>query len=110
MNNLYIIVSVVIPCVCVCGGGCVYVCVCVCVCVYVCVCVCVCVRSFLPPRASRPRNNYRYVRVHRDTEKFIIINNRDFREKCSVQIRSYGVICLLRMPLTTPEPKNTDSN
>ena len=30
-------------------------------CVCVCVCVCVSVRSFLPPRASRPRNMGTYV-------------------------------------------------
>ena len=39
-------------CVCVCG----WVGACVCVCVSMCVCVCVSVRSFLPPRASRPLN------------------------------------------------------
>ena len=39
----------------------------------VCVCVCVCVRSFLPPHASRPRNIGTYIRVHRDTEKSLII-------------------------------------
>ena len=46
-------VTVVVSCVCVC----------VCVCVFVCVCVyvCVSVRSFLPPRASRPRNIGTYV-------------------------------------------------
>ena len=68
------------------------------------VCVCVSVRSFLPPRASRSK--YRYVRVHSDTEKtFIIVN---FAKNAS--FRSYGVICLPRMPLTTPEPQNTDTN
>ena len=51
-----------------------------CVCVYVCMCVCVSVRSFLPPRASRPRNIGTC--VHRDTEKHF---NRDFRLKCVVQ-------------------------
>ena len=41
-----------------------------------CVCVCVSVRSFLPPRASRPRNIRNigtYVRVHCDTGKTFII-------------------------------------
>ena len=31
-----------------------------------------------------------------------------FAENAS--FRSYGVICLPRMPLTTPEPQNTDTN
>ena len=38
-----------------------------------CVRVCLSVRSCLPPRASRPRNIYRYVRIHRDTGKTFII-------------------------------------
>ena len=58
----------------------------VCVCMY----VCLSIRSFLPPRASRPRNNYRYVRIHRDNEtnfyNLIFAKNALFR--------SYGVICL----------------
>ena len=37
------------------------VCVCVCVCVSLCVCVCLFVYSFLPPRASTPRNTGAYV-------------------------------------------------
>ena len=70
--------------------------VCVCVCVY----VCVSVRSFLPPRASRPRNIGTYM-FHRDTENtFIIVI---FAK--NISFRSYGVICLPRMPLTTPEPQ-----
>ena len=79
-------VTVVVWCVCVCVCVCHCMCVCACVCVCVCVCVlCVCVymsvRSFLPPRASRPRNIYRkcrYVRVHRETENFY---NPDFHKK-----------------------------
>ena len=51
--------TVVVPraCVCVCVCVCLVprVCVCVCVCACVCVCVYVSVRSFLPPRASRPQ-------------------------------------------------------
>ena len=70
--------------------------------VCVCVCVCVSVHSFLPPRASR----YRCVRVHGNTGKsFIIVifaQNASFRSK--------GVICLPRIPLTTPEPLNMDTN
>ena len=43
-----------------------------------CACVCMCVvRSFLPPRASRPRNIGIYIRVQRDMGKKIY--NRDFR-------------------------------
>ena len=41
----------------------------VCVCMYM--YVCPSVRSFLPPRASRPRNIRRYICVHRDTEKLL---------------------------------------
>ena len=73
----------------------------------VCVCVCVSVRSFLPPRASRPRNIGTYVfTVTRKTLLYIIIVN--FAENAS--FRSYGIICLPRMPLSTPEPQNTDTN
>ena len=53
------------------------------------------VRSFLPPRASKPRNIGTY--VFTATRK--IAKNASFR--------SYGVICLPRMPLTTPEPQST---
>ena len=71
-------VTVVVPrvraCACVCVRVCLCVCVCACMRAYVCVC-----RSFLPPRASRPRNIGSYVRVHRDMEKTFIIL------KCSVQ-------------------------
>ena len=81
-------VTVVVPCVCVC--------VCVCVCMY----SCVSVRSFLPPRASR-RRKYRYVRVHRDTEKTFMI--MIFTKSAS--FRSYGVICLPPMPPTTLKPQ-----
>ena len=51
-----IIVTVVVPRVC------------------VCVCVCVSVRSFLPPRASRPRN----MCSPRHGELFSMYYNRDF--------------------------------
>ena len=40
-----------------------------------CLCVCVCIRSFLPPRASRPRNIGTY--VFTATRKNFY--NRDFR-------------------------------
>ena len=64
-------------------------------------CVCVCVRSFLPPRASRSRNNYGYVRVHCDTENSLY----------SASFRSYGRRHLLASkPLTAPELQNTDTN
>ena len=69
----------------------------------VCVCTYVSVRSFLPPRASRPRN--RYVRAHRDTEKtfktVIFAKNASFR--------SYGIICLPPMPPTTLKSQTTDT-
>ena len=59
-------------------------------------CVCVPVRSFLPPRASKPRR------------KTFICYNGDFCWKCFVQkLRRH---CLPRMSLTTPEPQNTDTN
>ena len=80
------------------------------------VCVYVSVRSFLPSRASRPRNidTYNYIRVLRDTENsfiiIIIILNRDFLLKMLRSEATAGVICLPRMPLTTPEPQNTDTN
>ena len=45
------------------------------VCTCVCVCVCLSVRSFLPPRVSRPRNIGTYV-FTATCEKFYI---RDFR-------------------------------
>ena len=62
--------------------------------VCVCVCVCVSVRSFLPPRASRPRNNIgTYVfTATRKTLLYIIIVI--FAENAS--FRSYSVICLPR--------------
>ena len=61
-------------------------------------CVCVSVREFLPPRASRPRNIGAYVfTATRKTLLYIIIVI--FAENAS--FRSYGVICLPRMPLTS---------
>ena len=75
--------------------------------VCVCVCVCVPVRSFLPPRSSRPRNIGTYVfTATRKTLLYIIIVI--FAENAS--FRSYGIIRLPRMPLTTSEPQNTDTN
>ena len=74
-------------------------------CVYVCMCVYVSVRSFLPPRAFRPRNICTYVFTATRKKTFIIVI---FDKNAS--FRSYGVICLPRMPLTTPEPQNTDTN
>ena len=71
-----------------------------------CVCVCVSVRSFLRPRASRPRNIDTY--VFTATRKTLLKYNIRiivviFAENAS--FRSYGVICLPRMPLSTPEPQ-----
>ena len=37
--------------------------------------MCVCVCSFLPPRASRPRNIGTYIRVHCDMEKTFIVES-----------------------------------
>ena len=63
-----------------------------------CGCLCMSVRSFLPPRASRPRNIGTYVfTTTRKTLLYIII--MIFVE--NVSFRSYGVICLPRMPLTS---------
>ena len=60
------------------------------------VCVCVPVRSFLPPRASRPRCTYspRHRKLF-----YIIIIIVIFAENAS--FRSNGVICMPRMPLTS---------
>ena len=68
------------------------------------VCVCVSVRSFLPPRTSRPRNMGTYVfTVTQKTLLYIRIIIVIFVENAS--FRSYGVICLPRMSLSTPEPQ-----
>ena len=50
---------------------------CVCVCMY----VCLCIRSFLPPRASRPQSigTYMFIATRKN------FYNRDFRLKCFVQ-------------------------
>ena len=63
-------------------------------------CVCVSVRSFLPPCASRPRNIGTYVFTATRKKPFIIVI---FAKNAS--FRSYGIIRLPRMPLTTPEPQ-----
>ena len=70
LRIIFIIVTVVVSpvCLCVCVRACVRVCACVCACVRACVRVC----SFLPPRASRPRNtcspqhgkNYIYIYIY----------------------------------------------
>ena len=65
------------------------------------------VRSFLPPRASRPRNIGTYVfTATRKTILFIIIvilaENASF--KCKLRRH-----LLASMPLTTPKPQNTES-
>ena len=78
---------------------------CVCVRVRVRVRVCVSVRSFLPPRASRPRNIGVYMFTATRKKTFIVVV---FAKNAS--FRNYGVICLPRMPLTAPEPQNTDTN
>ena len=89
-------VTVVVWCVCVCVCVCHCMCVCACVCVCVCVCVlCVCVymsvRSFLPPRASRPRNignvgTYGFTVKRKTFTILIFTKNSSFR--------NYGVVCL----------------
>ena len=70
--------------------------VCVCVCVSVCVCVCVSVRSFLPPRTSRPRNigSYVFSATWKKTFTIVIFAKNAW-------FRSYGIICFPRMPPTT---------
>ena len=75
-------------------------------CVGVGVGLCLSVRSFLPPRASRPRNIGTYVLyVFTATQKnfynVIFAKNAWFR--------SYGIICLPRMPPTTLKPQTTDT-
>ena len=65
--------------------------------------MCVPVRSFLPPRASRPR---RTCSPRHGKLLYIIIVI--FAENAS--FRSYGVICLPQMPRTTTEPQNTPNN
>ena len=65
----------------------------------VCVCVCVSVRGFLPPRASRPQNfvgTYVFTATRKTLLYIIIVI---FDENAS--FRSYGIICLPRMPLTS---------
>ena len=72
-----------------------------------CVCMCVCpLCSFLPPHASRLRNIGKYgftvTRKKFYNSVFDVVKNSLFR--------SYCVICLPLIPLTTPEPQNTDTN
>ena len=62
------------------------------------------VHSFLPPHAPRPQNIGMYG-FHQDMEKTFII--LIFTKNAS--FRSYGVICLPRIPSTTPEPQKTDT-
>ena len=66
------------------------------------------VRSFLPPRVSRPRNVGTYLfTATRKTILFIIIvilaENASFTCKQRRHL-------LASMPLTTPKPQNTDTN
>ena len=73
------------------------------------VCVCLFVYSFLPPRASTPRNIGAY--VFTATRKTLYsYYNRDFLLKMLRSEATAGVICLPRMPLTAPELQNTDAN
>ena len=66
---------------------------------------CVSVCSFLPPRASRPRNNIgTYVFIATRKKTFIIVI---FAKNAS--FRSYGVICLPPMPPTTLKSQTTDT-
>ena len=69
------------------------------------------VRSFLPPRASRPRNIGTYMfTTTRKTILFIYINI------IVILAENASFTCKLRrhllasMPLTTPKPQNTDTN
>ena len=74
----------------------------------VCVCVCLFIYSFLPPRASTPRNIGAY--VFTATRKTLYsYYNRDFLLKMLRSEATAGVICLPRMPLTAPELQNTDT-
>ena len=60
------------------------------------VCVCVCLFLVFCHHAHLDPEIIRYVRVHRDTENtFIIVIFAKY-----AWFRSYGVICLLRMPTT----------
>ena len=77
------------------------------VCVCVCVCVCVSVRIFLPLRASRPRNIGTY--VFTVTQKKLFNNIIVIFVAENGSFRSYDVICLPRMPQTTPRPQKTDT-
>ena len=78
-------------------------------CVCVCVCVCVSVRSFLPPRAFRPRNIGMHVfTATRKTLLYIIIVF--FAENASFRSYARRRHLLASMPLTTPKPQNTDTN
>ena len=61
---------------------------CVCVCVCVCMCVCVSVLSFLPSRASRPRNIGAYVFTATRKTLYIAIIIVIFAENAA--LRSYG--------------------
>ena len=70
------------------------------------------VRSFLPLRASGPRNIRGYVRVHRDTKNcFIFIIIVIFAENASFTCKLRCHL-LASMALTTPKPQtqNTDAN
>ena len=71
--------------------------------VVLCVCVCVSVRSFLPPCACRSQNI--------GTNGFIAMQKTFtivFFAK-NVSFRSYGIMCLPRMPPTTLKPQKTDT-
>ena len=65
------------------------------------------VRSFLPPRASRPRNIGTYVfTVTRKTILFIIIVILAENALFTCKLRRH---LLALVPLTTPKPQNTDT-
>ena len=66
------------------------------------------VRSFLPPRASRPRNIGTYVfTATRKTILFIRIVILAENASFTCKLRRH---LLASMPLTTPKPQNTDTN
>ena len=64
--------------------------------------------SFLPPRASRPRNIGMYMfTATRKTILFIIIVILAENASFTCKLRRH---LLASVPLTTPKPQNTDTN
>ena len=67
-----------------------------------CVCVCMFVHSFLPPHVDSIGTNG-FTATHKNfyNRVFVVAKNASFR--------SYGIICLPRMPPTTLKPQETDT-